>query len=93
MWPQKQALVPTPMLKKFIDIKCMKAGLKPAAVILVVTVRAMKFHGGVDKEDLNQENLIALEKSVKNFARHQKNIQQHYVLHSKYQPFYSGYEC
>ena len=66
--------------EKFIDIKCRKAGLKPAAVVLVATVRAMKFHGGVNKEDLNKENLKALEKGLVNLERHFKNIRDHYGL-------------
>jgi formate--tetrahydrofolate ligase len=66
--------------EKFIDIKCRKAGLNPAAVVLVVTVRAMKYHGGVNKEDLNKENLKALEKGLVNLERHFNNIQNHYGL-------------
>jgi formate--tetrahydrofolate ligase len=66
--------------EKFIDIKCRMAGLKPSAVVLVATVRALKFHGGVSKEDLNQENLSALEKGFENLERHYKNITQHYGL-------------
>lgn len=66
--------------EKFIDIKCRKAGIKPSAVVLVATIRALKFHGGVNKEDLNQENLAALEKGFENLERHYKNITQHYGL-------------
>ena len=66
--------------EKFIDIKCRKAGLKPAAVVLVATVRALKYHGGVNKDDLNSENLEALEKGMVNLERHLNNIQQHYGL-------------
>ena len=66
--------------EKFIDIKCRMAGLKPAAVVLVATVRALKFHGGVKKEELNQENLAALEKGIVNIERHLKNIKEHYGL-------------
>ncbi len=66
--------------EKFIDIKCRIAGLKPSAVVLVATVRALKFHGGVNKEDLNQENLSALDLGFENLARHYKNITQHYGL-------------
>jgi formate--tetrahydrofolate ligase len=66
--------------EKFIDIKCRMAGLKPSAVVLVATVRALKFHGGVNKEDLNQENLAALEKGFENLERHYHNITQHYGL-------------
>jgi formate--tetrahydrofolate ligase len=66
--------------EKFIDIKCRMAGLEPAAVVLVATVRALKFHGGVKKEELNQENLPALEKGFANLERHVRNIQEHYHL-------------
>jgi formate--tetrahydrofolate ligase len=66
--------------EKFIDIKCRMAGLKPAAVVLVATIRALKFHGGVKKEDLNKENLEALEKGMVNIERHLKNITEHYGL-------------
>ncbi|WP_411728627.1 formate--tetrahydrofolate ligase [Methyloglobulus sp.] len=66
--------------EKFIDIKCRMAGLKPSAVVLVATVRALKFQGGVNKDDLNQENLSALEKGFENLERHYNNITQHYGL-------------
>ncbi|MEX2525380.1 MAG: formate--tetrahydrofolate ligase [Gammaproteobacteria bacterium] len=66
--------------EKFIDIKCRKAGLKPAAVVLVATIRAMKYHGGVNKEDLNNENLEALKKGLVNLDRHYNNIRNHYGL-------------
>ncbi|MEQ1739004.1 MAG: formate--tetrahydrofolate ligase [Methyloglobulus sp.] len=66
--------------EKFIDIKCRMADLKPSAVVLVATVRALKFHGGVNKEDLNKENLSALEKGFENLQRHYNNITQHYGL-------------
>jgi formate--tetrahydrofolate ligase len=66
--------------EKFVDIKCRMAGLKPSAVVLVATVRALKFHGGISKEDLNQENLAALQKGFENLERHYKNITQHYGL-------------
>lgn len=66
--------------EKFIDIKCRMADLKPSAVVLVATVRALKFHGGVNKEDLNKENLSALEKGFENLQRHYNNIIQHYGL-------------
>ena len=66
--------------EKFIDIKCRMAGLNPAAVVLVATIRAMKYHGGVNKEDLNTENLAALDKGLVNLERHLNNIQQHYGL-------------
>lgn len=66
--------------EKFIDIKCRKAGLKPSVVVLVATIRALKFHGGIAKEDLNNENLEALEKGMVNLERHLGNIKEHYGL-------------
>ncbi len=66
--------------EKFIDIKCRMAGLTPSAVVLVATVRALKFHGGVAKDALNQENLTALEQGFANLERHYHNITQHYGL-------------
>ena len=66
--------------EKFIDIKCRMAGLKPSAVVMVATVRAMKYHGGVDKENLNVENLEALDKGMVNLERHLNNVQEHYGL-------------
>ena len=60
--------------EKFLDIKCRYAGLNPAAVVLVATVRALKSHGGVAKADLAQENLPALEKGLSNLTRHLHNI-------------------
>ena len=66
--------------EKFIDIKCRMAGLHPAAVVLVATIRALKFHGGVKKEDLSHENLAALEQGIVNIERHLRNITEHYGL-------------
>mgnify|MGYP001096292228 CR=1 FL=1 len=66
--------------EKFIDIKCRKAGLGPAAAVLVTTVRALKYHGGVDLADLESENLAALEKGLANLDRHIDNIRNHYGL-------------
>jgi formate--tetrahydrofolate ligase len=66
--------------EKFVDIKCRKSGLRPAAVVLVATVRALKFHGGVDLKDVNKENLAALEKGVANLERHVDNVRTHYGL-------------
>jgi len=57
--------------EKFVDIKCRKAGLQPAAAVLVATIRALKFHGGVDVKALGQENLQALEKGMANIERRQ----------------------
>jgi formate--tetrahydrofolate ligase len=66
--------------EKFIDIKCRKAGLKPAAVVLVATIRALKFHGGVDVKELAKPNLAALEKGIANIERHVNNIRNNYGL-------------
>ncbi len=66
--------------EKFIDIKCRKAGLKPAAIVLVATIRALKYHGGVNKEELSKENLEALSSGMVNLERHLNNIQQYYGL-------------
>jgi len=66
--------------EKFIDIKCRMAGLKPSAVVLVATVRAIKSHGGVAKDHLNTENLAAIEAGFANLERHLTNITQHYGL-------------
>ena len=60
--------------EKFLDIKCRMAGLKPSAVVVVATVRALKHHGGVAKADLGTENLEALEKGLPNLLRHVENI-------------------
>src|SRR5579859_3847127 len=62
--------------EKFIDIKCRKAGLKPAAAVIVATVRAMKMNGGVKKEDLGKENIEAVKKGCLNLGRHIENIRQ-----------------
>ena len=61
--------------EKFFDIKCRKAGLKPDAVVLVATLRALKYNGGVAKEDLNTENLEALKKGIVNLEKHIENLQ------------------
>ena len=61
--------------EKFLDIKCRKAGLKPSVVVIVATVRALKSHGGVEKADLNNENVAAVEKGFENLQRHIENIQ------------------
>ena len=61
---------------KFFDIKCRKAGLKPAAAVVVATVRALKMHGGVAKDDLGQENLKALEAGLSNLTRHVNNVRK-----------------
>jgi len=62
--------------EKFLDIKCRKAGLEPACAVLVATIRALKMHGGVKKEDLKTENLKALEAGMTNLARHVENMQK-----------------
>ena len=66
--------------EKFLDIKCRMAGLKPNAVVIVATVRALKYNGGVAKADLNQENLEALEKGIPNLMKHVNNIKNVYGL-------------
>jgi formate--tetrahydrofolate ligase len=66
--------------EKFIDIKCRKSGLRPSAVVIVATVRALKYHGGVDLKEVNKENLAALEKGVANLERHVNNVRNHYGL-------------
>lgn len=66
--------------EKFLDIKCRMAGLKPSAVVIVATVRALKHHGGVAKADLNNENLDALEKGLPNLLQHVSNIKDVYKL-------------
>ena len=62
--------------EKFLDIKCRKAGLEPSCAVLVATIRALKMHGGVKKEDLKVENLKALEAGMANLARHVENMQK-----------------
>lgn len=66
--------------EKFLDIKCRMAGLKPSAVVVVATVRALKYNGGVLKKDLNNENLEALEKGLPNLLQHVGNIKNVYGL-------------
>ena len=65
--------------EKFMDIKCRKAGLKPDAVVLVATVRTLKYNGGVAKQDLGEENLEALKKGIVNLEKHIENIQKYGV--------------
>ena len=64
--------------EKFIDIKCRSAGIRPSAAVLVATIRALKFHGGVARENLTEENLEALEKGLTNLDRHITNIRDNY---------------
>jgi formate--tetrahydrofolate ligase len=66
--------------EKFIDIKCRKSGLNPSAVVLVATIRALKFHGGCDLKEMSSENLVALEKGLVNLERHVNNVRNHYGL-------------
>ena len=66
--------------EKFVDIKCRKAGLRPSAAVVVATVRALKYHGGIAKEDLNAENLSALEKGLPNLLRHVENVTKNFGL-------------
>ena len=66
--------------EKFLDIKCRMAGLHPSAVVIVATVRALKYNGGVPKADLNNENLEALEKGLPNLLKHVSNIKNVYKL-------------
>ena len=65
--------------EKFLDIKCRKAGIAPSAVVLVATIRAMKMNGGVAKEDLNAENVKAVEEGCANLGRHIENLKQYGV--------------
>jgi len=66
--------------EKFVDIKCRKSGLRPDACVIVATIRALKYHGGVDLKGLNTENLPALEKGIANLARHVDNVRNQYGL-------------
>jgi len=66
--------------EKFVDIKCRKSGLRPDAVVIVATIRALKYHGGVDLKELNNENLAALEKGLANLERHVRNVREEYGL-------------
>ena len=68
--------------EKFLDIKCRMAGLTPSAVVIVATVRALKMHGGLKKDQLNEENLEALKLGVPNLLRHVSNIKNVYKLPS-----------
>ncbi|HEY4265310.1 MAG TPA: formate--tetrahydrofolate ligase [Micropepsaceae bacterium] len=62
--------------EKFLDIKCRKAGIEPSCVVLVATIRALKMHGGVKKEDLKKEDLTALESGMSNLKRHVENVRK-----------------
>ena len=63
--------------EKFLDIKCPKAGIKPNVVVINATIRSLKYNGGVEKEDINKENLLALEKGIVNLERHITNMQKY----------------
>jgi formate--tetrahydrofolate ligase len=66
--------------EKFVDIKCRKSGLRPSAVVLVATIRALKYHGGVEVKDAGIENLDALRKGLVNLERHIRNVRENYGL-------------
>ena len=66
--------------EKFVDIKCRKSGLRPSAVVVVATVRALKYHGGADLKSLNTENLDALAKGIANLERHVHNVTVNYGM-------------
>jgi formate--tetrahydrofolate ligase len=66
--------------EKFIDIKCRMSGLRPDAAVVVATIRALKYQGGVDVKDVQRENLPALEKGIVNLERHVNNVRNHYGL-------------
>jgi len=66
--------------EKFLDIKCRKTGLMPSAAVIVATIRALKYHGGVDVKEVNKENLAALEKGLVNLERHVENVGKVYGI-------------
>src|SRR5438874_5703488 len=66
--------------EKFVDIKCRKSGLRPSAAVIVATIRALKYHGGVDVKEVNQENRAALEKGIVNVERHIENVSKVYGI-------------
>lgn len=66
--------------EKFLDIKCRKTGLKPDAVVLVATIKALKYHGGVAKEDIQKENIEALELGLNNIFKHIENLKDNFGL-------------
>jgi formate--tetrahydrofolate ligase len=66
--------------EKFVDIKCRMAGLKPSAAVIVATIRALKYHGGVDAAEVGKENLVALERGMANLERHIDNVRNNYGL-------------
>ena len=66
--------------EKFLDIKCRKANIKPDVVIIVATIKAIKYHGGIDKEEIQKENIFGLEKGIENLYRHIDNIKNKFGL-------------
>jgi formate--tetrahydrofolate ligase len=66
--------------EKFLDIKCRKSGLRPSAAVIVATMRALKYHGGVDVKEVSKENLAALEKGLVNLQRHVENVSRVYGI-------------
>jgi len=66
--------------EKFLDIKCRKTGLRPSAAVIVATMRALKYHGGVDVKEVSKENLGALEKGLVNLERHVENVSKVYAI-------------
>ncbi len=66
--------------EKFLDIKCRKTGLRPSAAVIVATMRALKYHGGVDVKEVSKENLVALEKGLVNLERHVENVAKVYGI-------------
>ena len=66
--------------EKFMDIKCRKSGLKPDVAVVVATIRALKYHGGVDLPELGKEDVAALKRGVSNLERHVRNVRDHYGL-------------
>ena len=66
--------------EKFLDIKCRKSGLMPHAAVIVATIRALKYHGGIDVKEVNKENVAALEKGLVNLERHVKNVSKIYGM-------------
>ncbi len=66
--------------EKFVDIKCRKSGLRPDACVVVATIRALKYHGGVNKDELGKEDLGALERGLANLERHVRNVRTHFGL-------------
>ena len=81
--------------EKFIDIKCKKADLKPSIVVVVATIRALKFHGHAALKNIDEENLSALEKGLPNLERHINNLRRSFwfTLYCCNQSFHLRYRC